>query len=125
MASWLGIYCKHHDPLIKAYDGSTGLAMKLTAREIWLRQQREAKLEKPVTKPFAPVTKPPEIPVTKPISVTKPKGGRPRIGNQPMTARRTYAQIPRQETANSPAKSLEALQQVFHPLSPHIAPSPK
>jgi hypothetical protein len=67
-----------------------------------LRRMREVRfaaaktfVEKPpatVTKPDTkPVTNPPEPPVTKPISVTKldtvtkPKGGRPRLGDKPMT----------------------------------------
>jgi hypothetical protein len=72
--------------------------MKFTAREIWLRQQREAKLkaaeEKTVTKTLAPVTKPP---ATKPPSLdatkvsatklpaTKGKIGRPLVHNKPMS----------------------------------------
>jgi hypothetical protein len=54
-----------------------------------LRRMREAKFARqqnavPVRQ--SPVTKPPVNSVTKPPSVTKPKGGRPTIGDKPMTA---------------------------------------
>jgi hypothetical protein len=56
-----------------------------------LRRMREAKLAAKTATP-QPVTKPPANSVTKPpntkpnVDVTKPKGGRPTIGDKPMTA---------------------------------------
>jgi hypothetical protein len=51
--------------------------MKLTAREIWLRQHREAKLktadDKTVTKPFTPVGN--ELFFGRPISASRPRLG--------------------------------------------------
>ena len=46
--------------------------MKLTERERWLREMREAKVQPAVTKPQP--------------TVTKPRGGRPSIGERAMTA---------------------------------------
>jgi hypothetical protein len=76
--------------------GSAVLTLpRAAARERLLDAMAEAIAAKPVTKtPEIPITKPVTKPsITKPISVTKPavvtkpnKGGRPPIGNKPMTA---------------------------------------
>jgi hypothetical protein len=67
-----------------------------------LRRMREAKFARqqntvPVRQ--SPVTKPLANSVTKPIGVTKPKGGRSTIGDKPMTAAermRRYRALKRQ-----------------------------
>jgi hypothetical protein len=58
--------------------------MKLTARELWLRQQREAKAALPAETKVHETKLPDE---TKLLSETKVrKIGRPRLGTEPMTS---------------------------------------